>query len=981
MMTRSSASLTGSAAFDSVLDSILDDFAAKLERGAEPRIEDYLQRCPERADELRELLAAVEVMARLESPADAEPSPLLGVRDLGDFRILREVGRGGMGVVYEAEQLSLGRRVALKVLPFATVLDSRHLQRFKNEARAAATLDHPHIVHVHSVGQERGVHYYAMQLIDGQSLAELLTELQQAISPQASGTPTVTMRSPLGARDGSPVSRDTEQNSLPTHTPASSCKRSTAWSGHGRDYYRQVARWGIQAAEALEHAHQLGIVHRDIKPSNLLVNAEGHLWVTDFGLAMTQADAGLTMTGELLGTLRYMSPEQALGRRSVVDQRSDVYSLGITLYELLSLRPAFEHTNRAELLRRIEQHDPAPLRQVIRSIPTELDTIVFKAITKDPDSRYVTALDLADDLRRYLENQPIRARTPTWCDRAVKWSRRNKGPLAAASIVLIVLLAGIVGTTWGLVRSERARQAEVDQRRLANDSERRALAAAAAEKQAREQVQAREAETEAVLRFVQDKVFSAIRPRGQDGGLGPDVTLQEALRSALPHFNAEFANQPRAEARLRKEMGMSFWAIVDYRAAAEQFERAFPLYIEHFGDRHPDSLDTARWLVNIYNKLGRHSEAAQIGEQALTLARTHLDPHDNVTCDIRRNLAESYVGLGRPAEGLILTEENLSSYRVRFGPESYEVKECLARVGWHYCCLGKHAEAVELLEQSLAAKKERHGPNHHATQYGRNVLSDCYSVLGRVDAAISLREEALEAAKSMYGAQHLSTARSRSRLADSYQRAGRRDEAIQLREEVLALPLDKIRSEDWEFREATARRLIADYVAVGRHAEAVKRHEDLLELHESSPDSDDRTTALHRNNLAWHLATCPDPALRDPARAVSLATQAVELSPTSGTYWNTLGAAQYRAGNCTASLDAFGKSMELRDGGDSFDWFFVAMDYWQLGDEPRAREIYRKGVAWMQTNRPNDPELIGFKAECEELFPIEAVVSPESGSR
>src|SRR5262249_20786180 len=297
---------------------------------------------------------------------------------LGDFRILREVGRGGMGVVYEAEQISLGRRVALKVLPFAATMDPRHLQRFQNEARAAASLQHPHIVPVHAVGCERGVHYYAMQFIDGHSLGQVIEELRTTKESNHRGTENTEKR------------QQTVVSSL--------CSLCLCGSN---DFFKRVAEWGIQAAEALEHAHSVGIVHRDIKPANLMIDSHGALWVTDFGLARTAADAGLTMTGDVLGTLRYMSPEQALAKHGLVDHRTDVYSLGVTLYELLTLDRAFGGRDREELLRQIALEDPVPPRRRNKAAPVELETIVLKALEKNPADRYATAEELADDLERF----------------------------------------------------------------------------------------------------------------------------------------------------------------------------------------------------------------------------------------------------------------------------------------------------------------------------------------------------------------------------------------------------------------------------------------------------------------------------------------------------------------------------------------------------------------------------------------------------
>jgi tetratricopeptide (TPR) repeat protein len=367
---------------------------------------------------------------------------------------VREVGRGGMGVVYEAEQLSLGRRVALKVLPFAATMDPRHLQRFQNEARAAASLHHEHIVPVHAVGQERGVHYYAMQFIDGLTLAQFLERQRQGGQSPRPDEPTADH-----APAASP-SADTSPQACATTVPA---PRDAA-------YFRRVAEWGVQAAEALEHAHQLGIVHRDVKPGNLMLDGQGKLWVTDFGLARVGADSGLTLTGDLVGTLRYMSPEQALAKRVVLDHRTDIYSLGVTLYELLTGQPAVRGNTREEILRQIVFGEPKPPRQLNRAIPTDLETIILKAMAPEPERRYATAQELADDLRRFLEGRPVQARRPTAVQRARRWARRNRtlvGALAAGLALALAVLAGSVG--W-VLRDQAARQA------LAEEKVREALA-------------------------------------------------------------------------------------------------------------------------------------------------------------------------------------------------------------------------------------------------------------------------------------------------------------------------------------------------------------------------------------------------------------------------------------------------------------------------------------------------------------------------
>jgi len=425
----------------------------------------FIARYPEFAVELKELFAGQARLEQIASPLrqavqagkaasqmDATTGPS---NPLGDFRIQREVGRGGMGIVYEAEQLSLGRRVALKVLPFAATIDHRHLQRFQNEARAAASLEHPHIVPVYGVGCERGIHYYAMKFIDGQTLSRLIKERAES---------TGEMRQPLCTLSPEDVSRRKDDATCSPESPttriAAARTESTLGDSAG---FRQIAEWGIQAALALEHAHSFGIVHRDIKPANLIIDGLGELWVTDFGLARTTTDAGLTMTGDVLGTLRYMSPEQALAKHGLVDHRTDVYSLGVTLYELLSGEPAVEGTDRNEILNAITRDEPRPLRTFNAAIPRDLETIVLKAMAKDTFARYATAKEVADDLRHFLLQEPIRAKRANLVTRAKKWSQRHKTAVAAATCVLALGMIGMAIGSYLLWQKEAETRAALGQ--------------------------------------------------------------------------------------------------------------------------------------------------------------------------------------------------------------------------------------------------------------------------------------------------------------------------------------------------------------------------------------------------------------------------------------------------------------------------------------------------------------------------------------
>ncbi|MDB4534744.1 protein kinase, partial [Vicingaceae bacterium] len=447
---------------------IADRFTEELELGQTPDIEAYLAQHADFSQVLRPLLTALEEIKTggLELIADDPKSQKV----LGDFRIVREIARGGMGIVYEAEQVSMGRKVALKVLPFASMIDAKPLERFRNEVRAVASLGHPHIVSVYSTGEERGVHYYAMQLIRGQSLVAVIKELQAMSSEEGalsgSSISEIMARSSTNgsASDDSDPNdlgeqgRESENDQAQQDTRAHANNR-TVKSETNRNYYSNVARLGIQAAEALAHAHEHGIIHRDIKPGNLMLDAGGQLFVTDFGLARMEA-AGVTMTGDWLGTPRYMSPEQALGKQVVIDHRADIYSLGVTLYELLTLKPAFDANDRQELLRQIAHDEPARPRTVNSRIPRDLETILLKSISKSRDDRYDSAQEISDDLQCFLEDKPIKAKPATLVQRGTKWALRHKPLVASAAAFLILASLGLAISNYLILQERDSAQQE-----------------------------------------------------------------------------------------------------------------------------------------------------------------------------------------------------------------------------------------------------------------------------------------------------------------------------------------------------------------------------------------------------------------------------------------------------------------------------------------------------------------------------------------
>jgi WD40 repeat protein/serine/threonine protein kinase/tetratricopeptide (TPR) repeat protein len=484
---------------------LAEEFLERYRKGERPSLREYIDRHPDLAAEIRDVFPA---MAMMENVAVADSSlegdeaknraraAELALKQLGDYRIIREIGHGGMGVVYEAEQVSLGRHVALKVLPSQALANAKQKRRFEREAKAAAKLHHTNIVPVFGVGEHEGLPYYVMQFIQGLGLDVVLEELNH-LKPNDGHTPTglpsageirISRRSMTAAEVARSLltgrfelARDSDRDpdadarptvgatvELPLAAAAASSALSPSTSASGRSesftlssssvvlpgsstsaasrsrskkqsYWHSVANIGRQVADALDYAHKQGVLHRDVKPSNLLLDLRGTVWVTDFGLAKVAGPGGdnLTHTGDILGTLRYMPPEAFEGKS---DARGDVYSLGLTMYELLAMRPAFDEKDRHKLIKHVTTGEPTPLHRVNREAPRDLVTIIHKAIDRDPSRRYATADDMASDLQRFLDDEPILARRQTQLERYLRWARRNPGMAVLGGVLTAVLL-------------------------------------------------------------------------------------------------------------------------------------------------------------------------------------------------------------------------------------------------------------------------------------------------------------------------------------------------------------------------------------------------------------------------------------------------------------------------------------------------------------------------------------------------------------
>jgi WD40 repeat protein/tetratricopeptide (TPR) repeat protein len=459
---------------DSVLlGQLAEEFSGRVRRGELPAVEEYAGRHPALAERIRALFPTLML---LEGMAGARVGPGATIADGGagrdgalaagqvfnHYRIEREIGRGGMGVVYEATHLPLDKRVALKVLPVLPGEGAGQLERFLREAKTAAGLHHTNIVPVFDIGQAGGTPYFAMQLIDGRGLDKVLHDWQN-------------------------------------RPPA--------------DLFRLVARLGVQAADALACAHQRGVIHRDIKPSNLLLDGQGVVWVTDFGLARRTSDAALTQAGALVGTPRYMSPEQAEAAKRPVDHRTDVYSLGATLYELVARRPPFDGPTPVEVLLQVIEREPVPPRRLAPGLPRDLETVILKAMAKRPDDRYPTAQDLADDLRRFLAGEPVRARRVGPVGRLARWSRRNP---AVAGLLLAVFLTTTGGMGVACWFAWQADQSARNARTSASQAEEARVGEAARAEESRQ-------------RLVRQYIANGVRLADEGHPLGALPWLVEAL--------------------------------------------------------------------------------------------------------------------------------------------------------------------------------------------------------------------------------------------------------------------------------------------------------------------------------------------------------------------------------------------------------------------------------------------------------------------
>jgi len=790
---------TGSGVVDHGLLDLIDEITCRLEAGEAVNEDELTALHPAWAREIRGLVPALRGMAQAGKAiaVDLAPSPMdardaEGRRVVGDFRIVREIGRGGMGIVYEAEQAALGRRVALKVLPAAAALDPRAIQRFQLEAQVAGLLQHPRIVPVYAVGLIDQVPYFAMQLIEGGSLSTLIPELRGLLE-RASGhledrssgsSPSALALGLLSGRFAPSAGETSTDRDHAAVAPGADKPAGLAPASlRGNAYLRTVVRLGIQAAEALGHAHDQGIIHRDIKPANLLLDKRGDLWVADFGMADVQGDAGLTLSGDLPGTLRYMSPEQATGQRALIDRRTDIYSLGATLYELLTLQPAVAGSDKGAIIRTIAEEEPTPIRRLNPAVPVDLATILTKAISKEPSRRYETALKLADDLERFLEGRPIAARPVGALLRSWRWCRRKPVQAGLAAALVLALTVGFAGITWNWREAVRQRQEAVAQKQEAERQKGLLLISQGRAETSEKRALTQAAKADAINRFLIDKLLRQAAP--ENNPAAKRVTLLEVLDRAGAEVGSSFGGQPEIEAVIRLAIGQTYHDLGDYPKSERHYRAAYDILRRVPDEGSQDRLKAMADLGHSLVHLGRLDEAeALLVDAAEETGRLLGSAHDSCLT-ARGYLASLRQRQGRDGDAEALFRRLVDDYRLARGPKHPETLSAINNLGTLLQKEKKYAEAERLFRECLDVSREISGPqNPAAIAYVHN-LGFVLNELGRVDEAERLMRQSFESSRQVLGPEHPSTLQAMDTLGAMLTKLGRLDEAEKVLQSLL----------------------------------------------------------------------------------------------------------------------------------------------------------------------------------------------------
>jgi len=786
-----------------------------------------------------DVMEDLDLAGVLEQKIGNEPAGEAHPARIGQYRILAKLGAGGMGVVYQAEQEHPRRIVALKVIRPGWI-SPQLLQRFERESEALGRLQHPGIARIYEAGAADAGYgaqpYYAMEFIQGQSLGKYV-----------------------------------EGHQL-----------------HTRGRLEIMAK----ICEAVHHAHQRGIIHRDLKPGNIVVDETGQPKILDFGVArMTDSDTHTTRQtdlGQLVGTLAYMSPEQVLANPLELDTRSDVYALGVILYELLAGRLPYTLSRKLhEAVQTIRETDPAPLSTVSNSYRGDIETIVSKSLEKDRERRYSSAADLAADIRRYLDDEPIAARPPSAAYQLQKFARRNRALVAGIAAVFVVLLGGIVASTRQAVRVNRAGQVALAERDRALEAETKARAAeqgtakerdravgaeqaatqernraVAAENQAirernRAVTEKRRADDEAatakaVSDFLQGDLLAQASANTQAGPNikpDPDLKVRTALDRAAARIAGKFEKQPLMEAAIRQTIGNTYRELGLYPEAHGQLEGARALRVKVLGEQHPETLSIMSDLALMYTYEGKFGVAESLFAKVFDVQRRVMGEEHPRTLSSMDYLAATYSSEGKYAQAEALHAKALEIRRRVLGEEHLDTLSSMNNLGLNYYRYGKYAQAEGLYTRELEIGRRVRGEEHPDTLAGMNNLALLYSDEGKYAQSEALYDKVLKAKRRVLGDEHPSTLFSMSNLALTYSRGGKYAQAEALNAQTLEIRRRVLGDKHPETLTSMSN-LAFVFLDEGKYAEAEALNGQLLEIRRSLLGEEHPNTIYSMSNLA-----------------------------------------------------------------------------------------------------------------------------------
>jgi eukaryotic-like serine/threonine-protein kinase len=853
---------------------------------------------------------------------------------IGSYRIVRLLGQGGMGAVYEAEQESPRRTVALKVIR-AGYATGEMLRRFENEAEALGRLHHPGIAQIYEAGMADTPigrqPYFAMEMVDGATLLIWCTAHH------------------LGMRER-------------------------------LELFAKIC-------DAVQHAHQRGLIHRDLKPANILVDESGQPRILDFGVArLTDSDAQATRQtdlGQLIGTLAYMSPEQVLGDPDEIDTRSDVYALGVILYEMLAGKGPYAVGRQLhEAVRIIREEEPAQLSSINRTYRGDVETIVAKALEKDKTRRYASAAELAADVRRHLNDEPIVARPPSTTYQVQKFARRNKPLVIGVAVVFLVLVVGIIVSVREAIRARRA-----------------------------------EATAQAVNDFLQKDLLGQASAYHQSKA-DPDIKVRTVLDRAAASIQGKFHKQPEVESAIRATVGDTYRELGIYGESRKQLELALQLQRKVFGPGDPRTIATMLRLTRTEEAQGKYADADALGNQTLEASKRYLGAKHLSTLQTMNQLVSIYDYEGKYAQGEALGTQAVALGRSTLGPDSPDTLSAMYFLAIIFYDQGKYAQAESLGSQTLEAQRRVLGPDNPQTLGSMNNLAATYGEEGNIAQALALDKQMFETRTRVLGPEHPDTMDSLVNLAHDYRDQANYAGAESLDKQALEIQR-RVLGPEHPLTLSSMHNLASDLLMQGNVEQAATFDRQTLEIRRrvlgpNHPDTlwsmnslagDDRAMGKYElaeafdkqalegrrklgpsapttigsmvhlaideehlgkypqaeallrkslelrpnssetlNALAYFLLSAKDRHLRRPDEALQLSSRAVKLAPETSAYMSTLAWAQISNGRWDDALATLNKHAIMLKGPDIASYFLMAMAHAGRGDRSEAERDFKAGA-------------------------------------